>query len=316
MATQTGRILVIRGGALGDFLLTLPVLAALRGQFPQARLEVLGYRHFVELAIAGGLADDVRSIEARPLAGFFAQHGELSSEWQSYFQQFAVIISFLYDPEGVFEENVRKCSPGQFIAGPHRPDEREGVHATEVFLRPLQRLAIFDADPTPRLRVGPGPERRRADGSAGSSIALHPGSGSERKNWPEANWGRLLEQLAVCSERKLLLVGGEAEGERLQRLARRVPPERLECAFQRPLPELATRLAECSCLVGHDSGISHLAAALGLEVFALWGETSETIWRPRGPGVRIVRSPRGLASLAVEDVLRELGLAAPDAGQS
>jgi hypothetical protein len=124
------------------------------GQFPQVPLEVLGYRHFVELAIAGGLADDVRSIEARPLAGFFAQHGELSSEWQSYFQQFAVIISFLYDPEGVFEENVRKCSPGQFIAGPHRPDEREGVHATEVFLRPLQRLAIFDADPDAAVAGG------------------------------------------------------------------------------------------------------------------------------------------------------------------
>ena len=46
------KILVIRGGAIGDFILTLPVLAALRRQFPQTRLEVLGYPHIARLAVA------------------------------------------------------------------------------------------------------------------------------------------------------------------------------------------------------------------------------------------------------------------------
>src|SRR5262245_38035188 len=185
MAKQTGGILIIRGGAIGDFVLTLPVLAALRAQFPKARLEVLGYRHIVELALAGGLADAVRSIEARALAGFFAQATDLAPDLQAYFEQFAIILSFLYDPEGVFEANVRRCSSAQFIAGPHRPDEREMLHATEVFLRPLQRLAIFEADPTPRLTLDPskiGEFRSTADLGAGdsaiASIALHPGSGS------------------------------------------------------------------------------------------------------------------------------------------
>ena len=58
---RDGRILVIRGGAIGDFILTLPVLAALRAQFPQARLVVLGYPHIASLALAGELADEVHS---------------------------------------------------------------------------------------------------------------------------------------------------------------------------------------------------------------------------------------------------------------
>ncbi|HOB33894.1 MAG TPA: hypothetical protein PKH32_13535, partial [Verrucomicrobiota bacterium] len=76
MQPDCGRILVIRGGAIGDFILTLPAIAALRKQFPDVHLEVLGYPHIVQLAIAGNLVDRVRSIDARPLAGFFARNGE------------------------------------------------------------------------------------------------------------------------------------------------------------------------------------------------------------------------------------------------
>src|SRR5437899_6631519 len=137
------KILVIRGGAIGDFILTLPVLAALRQHFPQTRLEVLGYPHIGQLALAGGLADDVRSIEAGPLAGFFARNGSLNPALQEYFASFAIIISYLYDPDEFFQSNVARCSQAQYIAGPHRPDEQAGLHATKVFLRPLERLAIF-----------------------------------------------------------------------------------------------------------------------------------------------------------------------------
>jgi heptosyltransferase-2 len=97
-----GRILVIRGGAIGDFILTLPVLAALRSQFPAVSVEVLGYAHIAQLARVGGLADVVRSIEARALASFFARNGSLPEDMQDYFARFALILSFLYDPDGIF----------------------------------------------------------------------------------------------------------------------------------------------------------------------------------------------------------------------
>jgi len=67
---SSGRILVLRGGAIGDFILTLPVLAALRSTFPGNRLEVLGYPHIASLALAAGLVDAAQPIEARALAGY------------------------------------------------------------------------------------------------------------------------------------------------------------------------------------------------------------------------------------------------------
>jgi len=66
-----GKMLVIRGGWRSViFILTLPVLAALGRQFPETQLEVLGYPHIAQLAVAGGLVRRVQSIEARALASF------------------------------------------------------------------------------------------------------------------------------------------------------------------------------------------------------------------------------------------------------
>lgn len=311
-----GKILVIRGGAIGDFILTLPAIAALRQQFPQAFLEVLGYPHIVQLAIAGGLVNHAHPIEARGLAGFFARNGQLAQELQDYFSEFDLIISYLYDPDGIFQANLARCSPAQFIAAPHRPDDRQRLPAAKAFLKPLERLAIFDADPVPRLKIGQrasqspplgdslGPEAEIPPSvPAGPTLALHPGSGSERKNWPEERWAGLLEVLVNSTDLNLLVVGGEAEGERLQRLAAALPPLRTRVAQSLPLAQLARLLTPCVGFIGHDSGISHLAAALGLSGLVLWGDSSEEVWRPPSEQFVVLRHPAGLAHLPVSTVL-------------
>jgi len=285
-----GRILVIRGGAIGDFILTLPALAALRKFFPQTHLAVLGYPQIASLAQLGGYANEVRSIDARPLAGFFARHGNLDDALGVWFGGFNIIVSYLYDPDEIFRENVARVSKAQFIAGPHRPNESEEIHATDIFLKPLERLTIFDADPIPRLALNSQP-------STLNTLAVHPGSGSEKKNWPEGAWQTLLQQIASETNWHVLLVGGEAEGERLQRLSSLLPVERLTVALNQPLAELAKLLAHCCAFLGHDSGITHLAAAVGLRGAALWGETNPNIWRPRSDRFELLRDKRGLEHL-------------------
>ena len=314
MNASRGKILVIRGGAIGDFILTLPAIAALRKNFPDAYLEVLGYPHIAQLALAGGLVDRVESIGARALAGFFARKGELAEELVDYFSEFDLIISYLYDPDQIFSTNVARCTQAQFITGPHRPNERTTVHATQLYLKPLERLAIFDADPIPRLRISSNsnpasPLFRNATGQGIERIvALHPGSGGEHKNWPEAKWAELLQNLINNTPFNFLLVGGEAEGERLQRLAAALPPARVRVAQSRPLSELAQMLQQCAGFIGHDSGISHLAAAVGLPGLILWGETTEEIWRPPSDKMIVLRHPDGLADLPVTSVLDKIAL--------
>jgi heptosyltransferase-2 len=299
-----GKILVIRGGAIGDFILTLPVFSALRENFPEARLEVLGYPHIANLALAGRLVDQVRSIEARPLAQFFAREGTLSDELREYFSSFAIIISYLYDPDKTFQTNVALCSKAQFIAGPHRPKESENLHATKVFLQPLERLAIFGAPSIPQLNL------TVVHSKSAASLALHPGSGSERKNWPETKWSELLARLITETNLNFLLVGGEAEGTRLNRLSENLPRDRFQIAKNLPLVDLAARLKSCAAFVGHDSGISHLAAALGLPGLLLWGDTNEEIWRPESPRVKIIRDSQSLTLLSVAQVADEIQRAA------
>jgi heptosyltransferase-2 len=316
-----GKILVIRGGAIGDFILTLPVLTALRERFPDVRLELLGYPRVTQLALAGGLVDEAQSIEARALASFFAKGAVLPNHLVDYFASFALILSFLYDPDRIFEENVARCSKAQFLAGPYRPDESGNLHATEVFLRPLKRLAIFDADPTPRLDLANGQlscqtnvpsslhsaERLDLAGEAPSWLAVHPGSGSEQKNWPEESWRRFLQEVGNWTSLRLLLVGGEAEGERLERLAALLPAARIQTARSKPLGELAWLLQDCDAYIGHDSGISHLAAALGVRSLVLWGDSKRQIWQPRNEQVQVLQWPDGLSALPVHEVVDWVG---------
>lgn len=307
MQPARGKILIIRGGAIGDFILTLPAIAALRRQFPDAHLEVLGYPHIIQLAEAGGLVDRVQSIEARALAGFFARSGALSDDLVDYFSEFDIILSYLYDPDEIFRTNIARCSTAQFVVGPYRPNEAEGVHATKVYLRPLERFAIFDADNVPQLKVRTSGENMPGPQSA-PTLALHPGSGSEKKNWPEAKWADLLQHLVQETNSNLLLIGGEAEGERLQRLSAALPITRTRVAQSLPLTDLARLIQQCAAFVGHDSGISHLAAALGLPGIVLWGNTLEEIWRPPQNQVVVLKHPAGLKMISTSQVMEKLKL--------
>ncbi len=307
MSTK-GKILVIRGGAIGDFILTLPAIAALRLQFPEAHLEVLGYPHIVQLAEAGGLVDRVQPIEARALAGFFARNGELSEELSDYFSEFDIVVSYLYDPDEIFKTNFARCGRAQFVVGPHRPDEAGRAHATDMFLQPLERLAIYDADHVPHLSL----VVEESLNSPLATIALHPGSGSERKNWPEANWSELLITLANESAYNLLLVGGEAEGARIENFAKFLPGHRIRVARNLPLKELARQLKGCAGFIGHDSGITHLAAAVGLPTLALWADTNLDIWRPLGNNVVILQAAAGIQSLSLAQVLDQVSKLARD----
>lgn len=281
------RILVVRGGAIGDFVLTLPVLGALRAAHPRAAVAVLGARECGELAVAGGLADEARVLDSREWTGFFVENGACDEGACKWLADFDWVISFLHDPKGVFQINVCRASGARFVKGCHRPADGAGASAAKVLLRALEPLGIMDVGAVPRLELSP----TESDGPNGDVLAVHPGSGGAAKNWPEENWAEFLSQWMEQMDADLLLVGGEAEAERVARLSARLPRERHRVLLHAPLVEVARALGECRAFVGHDSGITHLAAAVGLPGVVLWVDTDAVVWRPPSEAMDLLQQP-------------------------
>ncbi len=291
------RALVIRGGALGDFLLTLPVIASLREAEPEARIEVLAYPGIAALAKAGGLVDDARSIEYGPLAGFFTRGAVLEPTLREYFASFDLVVSYLYDPDGFFAENLRASGVRRLVEGPSRL--RNTTHAIDQLATPLTALGIPLADRAVRLATA------QSTGKNGD-VLLHPGSGSATKNWPAEHWRQLARQwLELEPGLRLTIVGGEADTAALATLRNMTEDRRVRLLENLPLPELAGELGRAQLYLGHDTGVSHLAALCGVPSLLLFGPTDPSIWAPPHGYVRILRAPDGdLGALGVDTVLR------------
>ena len=301
------RILVIRGGAIGDFILTLPAIRLLRENFPEARLEILGYEHIVALANGRYYAEATRSIEYGALAGFFIPGSELAPDLQEYFASFQQIISYLFDPDGHFVANLRRAGAKHILPAFAKIDDSE--HAARQLARPLQSLALYLEDPA--ATVFPSEHdhvfavRFLAECDDRPLIAVHPGSGSPRKNWPLEKWAALGRALLETGA-QLILVGGEADEPRVAALCQAWKDAPILVARHLPLPELAAILARCRLFLGHDSGISHLAAATGAPCLLLFGPTDPAIWAPANPRVHVLTSPNDdLALLDLETVNTE-----------
>jgi len=298
------RILVLRGGALGDFLVTLPALGLLRRRWPAARIELAGNAVAGTLAVHRGVLDAVHSQhEARWLALFAG--APLPPPLAEWLTGFDLIVNFWPDPDGELARLFPLRPDQRYLSGDAHPTVGP---AAAHYCRPLRELGLrpdrFDfalapltgsggeetrRRPTPAqkvLTVAPGPRPRR--------IALHPGSGSPAKNWPIDRWLALARWLRDERGADLLWVVGPAEAP-----VARAPRE--ATAANLPLETLIDQLAGCDAFLGHDSGVSHLAAAVGLPGALWFGPTEPAVWAPPSPRMRVLRKGRSLAEISVED---------------
>jgi ADP-heptose:LPS heptosyltransferase len=294
------RILVLRGGALGDFIVSIPALDLLRRRWPGARMELAGNATAAVLAANRGLLDAVHSQhEARWGALFSAD--PLPPGFAAWLGSFDLVVNFWPDPEGELGRHF-PIAAGQtfFTAAAHPAEGPAAAH----YCRPLRALGLVATDLTVRLeprRSGAGEPTAAAGGPDDSRpssdrfrIALHPGSGSPRKNWPIERWRELARWLRRDRGADLLVVSGPAEeADGLGEFG--------ETARCLPLEELLARLAGCDLFLGHDSGVSHLAAAVGLPCLLWFGPTDPAVWAPAGPRVHVLSRGGMLAEISVAD---------------
>ena len=317
------RILVLRGGALGDFLVTLPALGLLRARWPAARLELVGNLRAAELGLVGGYLDAAHSQhEARWIALY--RDSALPPALAAWLGEFDLVVNYWPDPDGTLIRHFPTRHGQTIVTGAAVPTL---APAARHFCEPLRQLGLSTDDFRSRLagrRVQHNAPHHDSATPVGDPlsrpIAIHPGSGSTRKNWPVSRWLALIRRL----DRPILLVLGEAEQETWNfslltslravggsdgACERPLPGagySKIEVAANLPLVELAAALAGCRQFIGHDSGISHLAVSVGTPAVLLFGPTDPATWAPPGGHVRLIHRGPALDAISVGDVLEAI----------
>lgn len=295
---QVESMLVIHQGALGDFLLALPTLSALRRAFPEARPFMMGYPRILQLAEGRFYAEEIFSIDQKGMATFFVREGTLDRGLSQFFSGFGLIVVFGKDGEGTLINNLKRVCQGRIFHINPLPNWDDGVHLSDHLLRQLTRYRVPFSDQNPRLYLreedrewgrefwmgkGVSPEERS------NIIVLHPGSGSRKKLWPLKHVIDLFRHLQSKPDRKFLLILGPAEGPEVHQAFGGMNSPRLIPAKGLSLVQLASVMEESRLFIGNDSGISHMAAALGLPTLAIFGPTDHRVWSPRGERVEVIR---------------------------
>ncbi|MBI5692701.1 MAG: glycosyltransferase family 9 protein [Verrucomicrobia bacterium] len=285
------KILVLRGGALGDFIVTLPALSLLRTRWPQAEVHLVGNATAATLAFHRGLLTAVHSQHEGRWA---ALHGEgpLPPEFAAWLTDFDLILNFWPDPAGDLGRRFPLRPDQAYLVAAALP---EISPAAAHYCAPLARFGIKASDLVYPLR----PLAGRPVGER-QGITVHPGSGSARKNWPPSRWLELLRSLPPPVD----LILGEVEADAWS------DPDlpgvrRLVC---QPLETLVDHLSTTRLFLGHDSGISHLAVACGAPSLLLFGPTDPAMWAPPSPACRVIRVGPDLAAISlahVQAVVRE-----------
>lgn len=303
------RNIVFHQGALGDFLLALPVIEGLWRASRDLRLDF--WSRQAHLALLYG----------KPYVGATFDAG--GPEWLPFFQDDAGgdpplprgvddaqrIWIFGQDSSARVAERLRSRAqaPTHWIQS--FPGEGQKQQHTTDFLEAQVRscgqplvMEPLCLIPDPRElgdlreRIGRSwlEDRRRL-------VVVHPGSGGLRKIWPLPRWGALMQWLGGWGDVQVLLVLGPADGRIRSFVSEWEQRGRVGVLEGLSLPALAALLSMANLYIGNDSGVTHLAAATGAPVVAVFGPTNPVVWGPRGPEISVYED-----SWSAEEILAPL----------
>jgi ADP-heptose:LPS heptosyltransferase len=290
------RILIIRPAALGDTLMLAPALSSSR---EWGEVMVAGRKPGIDFL--SPLVSCCLDFESPGWHALFMEVPEPGVALPV--READKVVAFLNDPQGAVRKSLEHFFPGASIAvRPGYPDEKEEMHVALYLARALEKSGLpVDAEKgmkealtRPLLLSGHRPRLR---------IVLHPGSGGENKNHPPEFWMALVrafrEKLPAAKESTVILLGPAEE-----KLFLAFHGEKdVEILLSPHRGRLSLLLQGALLYVGHDSGITHLAAMLGAPTIALFRHSSVTQWRPLGPRVNLIEASASGPEL-VEQVLR------------
>lgn len=319
------RILIIRPDHLGDVLLTLPAIRALRRANPGAEIHALVGSWSADVLAPITEVDLVLTLD---FPGFSrTSDSSLISPYVLAFQTAQNLRRIGYDRVYILRRDHWWGALVAFLGGiPHRygydlPDmglflthsiAHQPAHAVLENLRLVSAEWTQDHGDTSTTSY-PVAEDARLDirdqlRDKGSDLrqpyfVIHVGSGAEVKNWQDKKWAKVADALADGLNGTAILTGSKGEQESAQRIAALMKHPAQVLAGQTDMRQLAALLSEASLVLGPDSGPLHLAAAVGAPTVALFGPADPEEFCPWGDAEthRVVTSEIGCRPCRVLD---------------
>jgi ADP-heptose:LPS heptosyltransferase len=297
LKTSSAPILIIHQGALGDLMMSLPALYSLRLFQEGSSWTLAGNTEALSLLHHRFYAQEIVSIHQKEWALLFQEEKDLPDSFRRYLSSFEKVYMFSTRQQGLLIRGLKWAGLEKVIWIPSFPDGEKGIT-----LETLQR-EVLDSENIPWEKtekyIFPAREdieeaRKllggyRNDAGSRPLWAIHPGSGSPHKNWPVE---RFLETVEILRDRyqvQPIFLLGPVEQESGLILNSEIQAREWPVIRGLPLPLLAGVLSLCAGYLGNDSGVSHLAAALGVPTVVLFGPTDPAFWSPQGSAVRILK---------------------------
>jgi hypothetical protein len=330
------RALLIHGGAIGDFVMSLRIVAVLRGAGAN-HVAVLGRGHVAEIAGPSDGIDAFIDLDAGGFHALFATETDVPPHVTARLGGFDLAVNLLAG--GTLSEKLSACGIRSVVDIDPRPRPDWRGHITDQWLAdlkaaggtgvsPVESSGIEAAVGPPRIFVSD--ERKQAARRCGTAAlrcvpsrgrlghvmgeariagkpvaVLHPGSGGRAKCWPQRDFVALAQHCRTHGWSVAFLLG-PAEVERLAAAELDELRQAAPLLVGWPLPEVAALLAISNVFVGNDSGIAHLSAAVGTPTVCIFGPTDPVLWRPLGEHVRVVSLTPADEWPLVEDVAAAL----------
>jgi len=294
---QGGRIAVIRLRSLGDCVLTTPALAILKCARPDLHVSVVVEDRFREIFEGNSDIDQIlppditRLRSARPRL-CLNLHGGLRSAWMTVLSGAPCRAGFGHF-RNQFAYNIRIPRAQEILKVDRKVHTAEHLASAMFYLGaplaeiPQAKLVAQALQPAaPALMPAHAP-----------FATIHPVAAAPHKTWPAERFIQVARHLET-SGTPVTFIGSASDD---------LSPFRdFRIVKGAPLGEVKSLLSSASLFIGNDSGPAHMAAAFGIPSIVLFGVSDPAIWGPWRTPAEVITSPKGIASIGVEQVLETI----------
>lgn len=281
-------VVILHPGGLGDLLLAVPAIQSLRERWPCNEFLLCAHPQAGELLQECSLVDRSLSVQSTGCMALFGGMPPGDSLLRDWLSRCDLAVAWASDDSGTLAAALKRCGAAAAVVQSPFASTLTSIHQCERYAE-IVGATVKQASVSERVSEALKAEARTYLSRYGVShrrplAIIHPGSGSRHKCVKSEILLEVLEGLAGF---ELLLIQGPADEEMIERLLLRMPRAPIVLRGL-SIRLLASVLLEADVFLGHDSGVTHLAAFLGIPTIALFGPTDPTRWAPRGPAVTVI----------------------------